>query len=155
MDGRDKPEYQLMEVWDNEMKFSIYKKGQGYYTRLCSGFAGVILAALGCYQLLDSLRGWLGDNMSENTVQVVSAAVALALFAGLSLLTFFLVNAPKCADFMIETEGEMKKVNWPAKKEVISSTKVVIVSVIAMALFIGLVDIVFLWVFQAMGVVKA
>lgn len=138
------------------MKWNIYKKGQGYYTRLCSGAAGVVLSALASYRLYESMGSWLGGvDMDPNNKLIISAVVSVAMLVALFLLVFYLVNSPKCAEFMIETEGEMKKVNWPARKEVISSTKVVIVTVIAMAIVLGLVDIVFLWVFQAMGIVNA
>ena len=135
------------------MKLSIYKRGQGYYTRLCTGFAGVGLAALGCYQFRESLGGWLSADMASTSKAWLMALIPLVVFIGLCLVVFSIVNRQKSADFMIETEGEMKKVNWPARKEVISSTRVVIVTVLAMAVLLGVIDFVFHWVFQVMGVV--
>ncbi|MDP8218179.1 MAG: preprotein translocase subunit SecE [Candidatus Theseobacter exili] len=44
--------------------------------------------------------------------------------------------------FFTEAKAELKKVSWPTRKEIIDSTIVVIVSVIIMAVFIGLVDFV-------------
>ena len=39
------------------MVFDIYKKGQGKYTRLCSGFCAAIIVGLGCLQLYEILDG--------------------------------------------------------------------------------------------------
>ncbi|MBI1827694.1 MAG: preprotein translocase subunit SecE [Planctomycetes bacterium] len=55
---------------------------------------------------------------------------------------------------MIATEGEMKKVNWSSRREVVGSTKVVILFSMAMALYLFVVDIVFQTLFQAIGVLK-
>ena len=37
------------------------------------------------------------------------------------------MNKPTNVDFLIATDSEMKKVNWTSRKELIGSTKVVIV----------------------------
>ena len=42
-----------------------------------------------------------------------------------------------------ETIGELRKVTWPTKEEAIKMTKIVIVVVLATAIFLGLVDFVF------------
>ena len=44
--------------------------------------------------------------------------------------------------FLREVRGEIRKVTWPQKKEVIGSTVVVIISVGVMSIFLGLVDLV-------------
>lgn len=43
--------------------------------------------------------------------------------------------------FLREVKQETKKVTWPQKKEIISSTIVVIISTFAIAFFLGFVDI--------------
>ena len=50
----------------------------------------------------------------------------------------------KIIGFFSESYAELKKVVWPAREEVQSSTKVVIISTILFALVLGLVDFVFL-----------
>jgi preprotein translocase subunit SecE len=42
--------------------------------------------------------------------------------------------------FFQESFAELKKVTWPSRDEVISSTKVVLVSTIVIAAVLGLVD---------------
>jgi len=46
----------------------------------------------------------------------------------------------KIKAFFSESYGELKKVVWPSKDSVASSTKVVIVSTVLFALFFGVVD---------------
>jgi preprotein translocase subunit SecE len=43
--------------------------------------------------------------------------------------------------FLKEVRTELKKVNWPLRKEVVGSTIVVIVSVFALSFFLGAIDI--------------
>ena len=42
-----------------------------------------------------------------------------------------------------ETVGELRKVTWPTKEEAIKMTKIVIVVVVATAIFLGVVDFIF------------
>ena len=42
--------------------------------------------------------------------------------------------------FLKEVRTELKKVNWPARKEVVGSTVVVIVSVFILSIFLGMID---------------
>ena len=50
-------------------------------------------------------------------------------------------NRPKTADFLIETENELKnKVTWPSRKEEISASVVVVVTVLILSVFIFGVD---------------
>lgn len=46
-----------------------------------------------------------------------------------------------------ETIGELRKVSWPTRKEAISLTKVVVIVMIVMAIFLGGVDFVFFRLF--------
>ncbi|MBA7477237.1 Protein translocase subunit SecE [subsurface metagenome] len=46
----------------------------------------------------------------------------------------------KIIRFFKESFAELKKVTWPSREEVASSTKVVLVSVLLIALVLGLVD---------------
>jgi len=46
----------------------------------------------------------------------------------------------KIVQFFRESISELKKVSWPSKDEVVSSTKVVVVSVVIFAAILGLVD---------------
>jgi preprotein translocase SecE subunit len=116
------------------MVFTIYKRGQGKYTRLCSAFAIAIVAGLGCLQLYKKLQA--GD-----VGLWVETMVPAGLFVILAFLSFWLVNQRSFADFLIAAEGEMKKVSWSSRQEIAVSTFIVIVVVISMAILLGTTDI--------------
>ncbi|MDP8235347.1 MAG: preprotein translocase subunit SecE [Candidatus Erginobacter occultus] len=46
----------------------------------------------------------------------------------------------KITTFISEARIELKKVNWPSRKELIDSTKVVLITSFLLAAFIGVVD---------------
>ncbi len=48
----------------------------------------------------------------------------------------------KIVTFLQESYAELKKVSWPGWDEVVQSTKVVIVSTVLIALFLGFVDLI-------------
>jgi len=137
------------------MGIQFYKKGQGYYTRLGTALGGGVLSALGCWSLYGKLGGLrTGNVVTANLKGWIQAGVPAVLFAVLCWVIFKLVNTPRYADFMIATEGEMKKVSWSTKKELISSTKVVIFTVIVMAILLAVVDLGFANLFKTVGVLK-
>jgi preprotein translocase subunit SecE len=106
------------------MALSIYKPGQGYYTRM--------LTAVGVATIVLSGVAWLGEKMTsidaipDDQELLYQAGMAVGVIAFFGILVYVLLNKPRIADFMIATEAEMKKVNWPSKKEIIGSTWVVI-----------------------------
>jgi preprotein translocase subunit SecE len=121
------------------MAFKIYKRGQGKYTRLSSAFAAAVIVGLGCMRLFNKLEAvsWW-DN--RRTTMWVATMVPVGLFVILSVLIFLLVNRPSVADFMIAAEGEMKKVSWSSRQEIMVSTSIVIIVVIMMAVLLGATD---------------
>ncbi len=50
----------------------------------------------------------------------------------------------KIVQFFKDSFAELKKVIWPSRSEVASSTKVVIISVVIFAIVLGLMDFLFL-----------
>ena len=116
--------------------FSIYKRGQGKYTRLWSSLAIAVICGLGCLQLYKKLQ-------ATDVGLWVETMVPAGLFVVLGTLIFWLINKPTLADFMISAEGEMKKVSWSSRKEIAISTFIVIVVVILMAVLLGTTDLSF------------
>lgn len=43
--------------------------------------------------------------------------------------------------FLREVKTEVKKVSWPTRKDTINSTSVVLITVLLIALFLGLIDL--------------
>lgn len=125
---------------------NIYKKSQGRYARWLT-FGGVMLiGAWGCVALTQTL----GAYPISVYVQFILPALILL---GLAWVMFkYVVNRPATADFLIATEGEMKKVSWSSTKEVVGSTKVVIVTTFLLAALLFLVDFVFVEFFTMIGI---
>jgi preprotein translocase subunit SecE len=123
------------------MSMKIYKPGQAKYTRLISGISVAVVAAIGCWRLYDMLAA---TDWSPWIVFLVPLIVWCAMAAGL----YWLLNKASVADFMIASEGELKKVNWSSRKEVAVSTVVVIIVVVVMAALLGATDMVFQLVFD-------
>jgi len=121
------------------MALGIYKPGQGKYARVTTG---VLLALMAVYGV-GALKGYLPNRpifavggQSFTWALVVPAALFIVLAAAVLVL----LNWPRFADFLIETETEMKKVDWPARRSVVVSSVVVVVTVVVMSLFLYAVD---------------
>jgi preprotein translocase subunit SecE len=123
------------------MKFQIYKRGQGKYTRLGSGLGWGIVAALGCLALYGQLSTI--DFQNQRVGMWITTMVPVGVFVLLSVLIFWLLNKPSIADFMVDAEGEMKKVSWSSRKEIMVSTTVVISVVVILGVFLGFADLLF------------
>jgi len=123
--------------------FDIYKRGQGRYARTIT-FVGVMVVALGGAVALS--KYFVG---SQPLVQFGVPSLAVA---AIGVLTFWIVNRPKSADFLIATEGEMKKVSWSSRKEIVGSTKVVIVTTLILAALLYGVDFVLAVLFDSLGI---
>lgn len=135
----------------------IYKKGQGIYSRVVVGIALGILnlfASVSLYGVLINLPNIAG-NAKVPLVDIgltwgLVSAFALFLFLGF-LIGVFVVgfetgikwldkSGKRVIEFLIDTQGELQKVSWPTKYELVGSTAVVIVSVVVIGVFILGVD---------------
>ncbi len=132
--------------------FEVYKRGQGYYTRAGTAVGGGALILAGANFLFNQLDVFETDEAWALWVQVGAPVLAVVVF-GLLLYWVAGVHRRTC-DFMIATEGEMKKVSWSSRRELIGSTKVVIVFTIAIAAMLFVTDIVFMLLFGALNVLK-
>ena len=124
--------------------FEIYKRGQGRYARTIT-FVAVVVVGLGGAMALS-------DKLAVYAPPVVQFGVPAALLGVLGAFIFWMVNRPKSADFLIATEGEMKKVSWSSRKEIIGSTKVVIVATFIMAVVLYGVDAIFAVITYKLGI---
>jgi preprotein translocase SecE subunit len=134
--------------------FHIYKSGQGYWTRMGSVLGALLIIVFTCHFFWDQVRPRFEFLVAREHMKL-SLAITAAIFVGLSALTWWLLNRAGNVDFLIATDSEMKKVNWTSKKELLGSTKVVIVFMLVIAAFLFLVDLIFHYLFFFMGVLKA
>jgi preprotein translocase subunit SecE len=132
------------------MAFSIYKPGQGKHTRLCTA-AGVGAITLWGVGWLWNELGGLEARIGQNTI-FVKSGVAVAVILGVGGLLWWVLNNPTVTDFMIATEAEMRKVNWPNRRELIGSTWVVIAGTVMMAALLFLINLGFSALFREIGI---
>ncbi len=83
-----------------------------------------------------------------------AAAVAVMLVIGAAIIYWLVGVKPRSAEFLIATDGEMKKVNWSTRKGVIDSTWVVILWSVVLAAGLFVVDAAFSLVFKLIGVLE-
>ena len=130
------------------MAMGIYKKGQGYYTRLCTTIAYALLVAMGAFWIAQQF-----DGIHPIYAIYAQAGAAVLLIVIFGLLGYWVIGRrPKTVDFLIATEGEMKKVNWSTRREVVGSTFIVISAFIAALCMVF--DFVFAWFFTLIDVLE-
>ncbi|MCA9284514.1 MAG: preprotein translocase subunit SecE [Phycisphaerales bacterium] len=131
----------------------VYKSGQGYWTRIMTAIAGGLIVLLGAYWLWDLFRNVSFGGIQPIYIAAAAAIVVVAVFGG---LVYYLVGVkPGSVDFLIATEGEMKKVNWSTRQQIIGSTWVVIGLTAFLAIFVFLFDRVFFFLFVWLKVLDA
>lgn len=127
--------------------FSVYKPGQGKYVRWGT-VAGIGLFILtGAYWVVN------GTALVYANTPVKAAAVVIWI-AVLGIATYLLINSPRFGEFLIMTESEMRKVTWPTRREVIASTKIVILMTLILAVILWFVDVGFKVLFEALHILK-
>lgn len=131
--------------------WSIYKPGQGYYTRMGTVVGVSVISLLGILWIWDIVKG----NLTVSGVNPLYIATGAALLIGglITGIMYYLVFVkPRSVDFLIATEGEMKKVNWSTRREVMGSTGAVIVTAIVISVFCYGIDRAFFWFFAQIKV---
>ena len=133
-------------MWFGELfQVGVYKRSQGRIARQVTFAALAVTFALAAWRL-SYHRLWI----SGNVAMILSAV----LLVGGMWISFRVVNMPRFADFLIAVEAEMNKVSWPSKGELIRSSLVVIfVLFFLMAVLFGF-DLVWGWLFEAIGILK-
>ena len=112
----------------------LYKRNQGRKARQVTFAALAVIVALGAWSLSNY---WVG---TESLYRF--GIPCLLLLLGL-WISYRVVNIPSFADFLIAVEGEMAKVSWPSRGELLRSSMVVIVTIFALAVVLFFYD--FVW----------
>lgn len=130
-----------------------YKQDQGRYARLAAFWSLAILIFYGCTSLYSwTLVGHFPNAMATplvasmpkipvlglplNLGMLITAAVLVAAVWGL----YRVLERPKNADVLIETESELRKVTWPTMPEAVRSSVVVIACVLFLMAFLAGAD---------------
>lgn len=131
---------------------AIYKPGQGYWVRLMSAYGLGILVALGLAWMWDELNGVVLFGLEPTYTRVGVALIIVAVFGWLGWM--IIGTRRRTVEFLVATEGEMRKVNWSSRREIDLSTRAVIGLTIFTALFCWCFDIVFAQLFRWMTVLR-
>lgn len=140
------------------MAFQIYKPGQGRYARLTCGVLLALLTLYGCQSLTVTLEGSAGmlpewtKPLFLGRAMAYSQVVPIAVFIAVAAFIVWLLNYPKMADFLIDTELEMGRVAWPSRKTVVASSTVVVVTVIVMSFVLFGIDQVIIQLFKLLRI---
>ncbi len=132
------------------MALRFYKHGQGKLSRGLAGMGMGLFGFFGSYRLYLWLGAYdffkkplpllpnnlLGAEMPAN----YALLVGLGLLIGTAVGTYYISNHPRVADFLLETEAEMKKVSWPSVNEVWGSSVVVLIVTIIFGVYLLGVD---------------
>jgi preprotein translocase SecE subunit len=128
-----------------------YRKDQGRYARMAAFWALLALAAYGCFHgggLSDLFENWLG---ASNQVFIdpfpilktlrTSTLLALGALAAVAFAIHRILNRPRVADALIETEAELMKVTWPSWGEAWQGTLAVTAMVVILFAFLTVADL--------------
>ncbi len=128
------------------------KPGQGFWVRTVGYSAFGVMGAFAAISLHRSLYQALssGSELLKTlwTTSIIGYEITLrpiffpSVATGFVLLMayHFFINRAKWVEFMIETQSEVRRVSWPAKKEWVGSSIVVVIVVAFISVFLYLVD---------------
>jgi preprotein translocase subunit SecE len=129
----------------NLLQTGLYKPMQGWYARLYTALGLGVIAAAGVWRLWEAAA----DAGPYWRLGLPTAALLV-----LGWITFRVVHFPPFAEFLIATEAEMNKVSWTSKDDLYRMTTVVLATVLLMAVFLFVVDWLWLFILRNIGVLQ-
>lgn len=120
---------------------------------MMSAIAAGLLILMGASWLWKTLNG-----VRIGSVETVyaQAGAAVIFIAALAVVGYYLIGVHRrVVDFLIATEGEMKKVNWSTRREIMGSTWVVISLTFVVAAIIAFLDMAYSMLFQTLKVLES
>ena len=132
----------------------MYKSGQGYWTRVMTVIAALVLIGLGAAWVWEIFARFSYGGKIE-PIYGAAGAATLVFAIGAWFVYRLVAVKPGSVDFLIATETEMKKVNWSTRREIFGSTWVVLMVTAGITLFVYLFDRTFFFLFVWMKVLDA
>ena len=128
------------------MALELYKPEEATRSRGALAVTGgglLLYGVISLYEYLaigfwqdDLTGGMMGDEFPISPRVLLCMILMVVVAVGI----YVLCNNRKVVDFLISTEAEMGKVSWPTRQEVVYNSLVVIITVIILAVYLGLVD---------------
>ena len=139
------PRGMIAQFFANLVSADLYKPNQGWNARLYTAIALGLVVLSGIWRMYEFL---LDDTPAWRFGAPALVAVLFAWFI------FRVVQFPPFAEFLIATEAEMNKVSWTSKEDLYRATTVVLTTVVVMAIFLFLVDWIWLFILRLIGVLQ-
>jgi preprotein translocase subunit SecE len=139
------PPSTLTQFFVNLLNTGLYKPMQGWYARLYTAIGLGVVAAAGVW------RVWIA---SEDYTPLWRLGIPTVLGLAMGWLIFRVVHFPPFAEFLVATEAEMNKVSWTSKDDLVRATTVVLVTVLLMAIYLFVVDWLWLFILRNIGVLQ-
>jgi preprotein translocase subunit SecE len=134
--------------------FTLYKSGQGYWTRLGTAVGAAIILLFVGWFTWQQVNYWEIGYRSGRPNHGLTWGIVSGIAVVVAIIAWMLMNKPANVDFLIATDSEMKKVNWTSRRELIGSTKVVIAFMFIIAAFLFIMDVFFGYLFYFIKVLK-
>ena len=135
----------------------VYKQGEAKMVRRIAFYGVLALLIWGFKELSKWLTGFSWGRTEliggfhlpyyEQTI-TVAVLISIVLNVVLAVWIFRLMNGPKVAPVLVDTETELKKVAWPTWADCRQSTMIVLVFVVLTAGFLTIVEVVLKKVFD-------
>lgn len=108
----------------------------------------VLLSAilLGCFRL--------SEVYLQGSGKLLSLGVPALLFALGAWSAYRLMHWPKLADFLVQVQGELDKVNWATWEYLFRATGVVLVTMVIAAAFLWVCDFAWIYLFESIGFLR-
>ncbi|MFN0197190.1 MAG: preprotein translocase subunit SecE [Planctomycetaceae bacterium] len=133
-------------IWGTLTEATFYKRNQGRLIRQLTAVALGLVVITGSYTLS---QAFLQEYSRSIKVGVPMLLIALGLW-----LVFRIVNLPRFADFLISVEGEVDKIAWASRAELIRSTLVVLGTMFLMGFLLLFFDFFWQLLFTAINVLQ-
>jgi preprotein translocase SecE subunit len=145
--------------------FTPYRPAQGTYARIGTAAALLLVCLFGSYRFYSLLAaGTTGQFTALGMKVPYAAVVAGGLFVLMGAFVWLVTFGPqtglkgldgvtrKWIDLLIDTEGELRKVSWPTRDDLVNSTAAVLVSIALLGAFLVSMDYLVGWAMTGLGV---
>lgn len=122
----------------------LFKRNQGRLVRLWTWVALAIVAVWGAWTLQARIFVEYADSVRIGVPTLIALVGMWAAFR--------LIHYPPFADFLIDVEGEMTKVSWPAWSELWRATVVVLVTMFLFSIVLFGYDVLWQFLLQQIGI---
>ena len=126
----------------------IHKKGQAQTYRLIFAVIVLLFGVFGAWKWFMTFQQ---DIYFGVRIDWIGAAVCILLGLGLGL--YFAFTHKRTAQYIIETDEEMRKVTWPNKEELRANSIIVIVVMVVLGVVTSAFDFVFTYIFDLLKAV--